>query len=137
MGVAFANDVGKGVMEVEIEGWATAAGNLGSLANPEGVTLMITRSWLYSRVISALAATLNVGIGTDAQDVNDILSAVDLNALAAGSAISGFAQIVAAETAMTTPALWTAAKFLSFTTAAQVSTAFRGTLFLEYIRVTE
>jgi hypothetical protein len=122
-------------MSIDIEGWATVAGCLGSIPNPEGVPLAIIRAYLYVATPSALGATLDIGVGVLAADSTDLISAFALNQVA-GTLWNGVDLDIASEAAWTVPAIWTAALYLNFTTAAQVSTAFRGTLFVEYLRLT-
>jgi len=135
MTVAINSEVGRGFMVIDIEGWATAAGCLGSIANPEGVPLAILRAFLYVTTPSAAAATLSVGVTTLAAAATDVTNALALNQTA-GTLWCLLAQDVAAKGAWTTPALWAADTYLTFTTAAYVSTAFRGKLLVEYVRLT-
>lgn len=135
MGVEINSEVGRGFMTIDIEGWATAAGCLGSIANPEGVPLAIMRAYWYVATPAAAAATLSIGIGTLAAASTDILNALEMNQTA-GTLWNCVDLDVASKAAWTTPALWAADTYMNFTTAAQVSTAFVGQLFVEYLRLT-
>jgi hypothetical protein len=135
MTVAVNSNTGRGFMTIDIAGWATAAGCLGSIANPEGVPLAILRAYLYVATPSALAAVLDIGVGALAADSVDVLNALSL-AQTAGTLWVCVDLDVASKSGWTTPAIWTATTYLNFTTATYVSTAFRGQLFLEYLRLT-
>jgi len=135
MTVEINTEVGRGFMTIDIEGWAMAAGCLGSIANPEGVPLAILRAYLYVETPSAAAAVLSVGVGTLAAASTDVINALEMNQTA-GTLWNGVDLDITSKAAMTTPAIWTAALYLNFTTATQISTAFRGKLFVEYLRLT-
>jgi len=135
MTVAVNTEVGRGLMTIDIAGWATVAGCMKSLPNPEGVPLAILRAFLYVKTPSAAAATLSIGVTTVGATATDVTNAIALNQTA-GTLWCLLAQDIAAKGAWTTPALWAADTFLTFVTAAYVSTAFRGTLFIEYLRLT-
>ncbi len=135
MGVEINSEVGRGFMTIDIEGWATAAGCLGSILNPEGVPLAILRAYWYVATPAAAAATLSIGVGTVGAASTDVLSALEMNQTA-GTLWNCVDLDVASKAAWTTPALWAADTYLNFTTAAAVSTAFVGKLFIEYLRLT-
>jgi len=135
MGVEINSEVGRGLMTIDIEGWTTAAGCLGSIANPEGVPLAILRAYFYVATPSAAAATLSIGIGTLAAASTDILNALEMNQTA-GTLWNCVDLDVASKAAWTTPALWAADTYMNFTTAVAASTAFVGQLFVEYLRLT-
>ena len=124
-----------GFMVIDIVGWATAAGNLGYIANPEGVPLAILRAYWYVATPAAAAATLSIGIGTVGAASTDLLNALEMNQTA-GTLWNCVDLDIASKAAWTTPALWAADTYLNFTTAAQISTAFRGKLLVEYVRLT-
>ena len=135
MTVAVNTDVGRGFMTIDIVGWATAAGCMGSIENPEGVPLAILRAYWYVATPAAAAATLSIGVGTLAAASSDVLSALEMNQTA-GTLWNCVDLDIASKAAWTTPALWAADTYLNFTTAAYVSTAFRGKLLVEYVRLT-
>jgi len=135
MTVAVNTDVGRGFMTIDIVGWATAAGCMGSIENPEGVPLAILRAYWYVATPAAAAATLSIGVGTLAAASSDVLSALEMNQTA-GTLWNCVDLDIASKAAWTTPALWAADTYLNFTTAAQISTAFRGKLLVEYVRLT-
>lgn len=135
MTVAIETDEQRGMLVIDLVGQATAAVCWGSIANPEGVPLGILRAYIYIATPSAAASTLNIGVGALAADSSDLVAAFPLDG-GAGTLWNGVDLDIASEAAWTVPAIWTAATYLNFTTAAQVSTAFRGKLFVEYIRLT-
>jgi hypothetical protein len=131
-----------GWLKIDLAGNATAGGvnALGSIVNPEGVVLQILDAYLYTTVNSAAAATLDIGINAVANtDSVEMCAALAINAGAGGvRRICG--GNVASEAALTggqNGVLWPVGSFMVFfNPAAQISTAFRGSLFLEYLRVT-
>jgi len=128
-------EVSRGFLEIELNGDGVAAGaSMGSVLNPEGVDVIILRGFLYATAPATLAATLDIGVGTLAVDSSDIMSALPINGAIAKTGWNGVASL-ASEAAMTTPAIWTAEKYLNFWNLAQVSTGFRGKFFVEYVRV--
>jgi len=68
-----------GMLKLTIAGAAaTTGGGIGSILNPEGVDLLIIRTFLYARTGSTGAANLGVGIGATATtSATDILSSFD------------------------------------------------------------
>jgi hypothetical protein len=108
---------------------------MGSIENPEGVPLAILRAYWYVATPAAAAATLSIGVGTLAAASSDVLSALEMNQTA-GTLWNCVDLDIASKAAWTTPALWAADAYLNFTTAAQISTAFRGKLLVEYVRLT-
>lgn len=126
---------GKGCMALNITGAASAAAaGLGSFANLEGVDVLITRATLHNITVSTGAATLSVGVTTAAASATDIVNALDVNAVSADSYYNGFVMQNTAKTAITAPAVWTAAKYVTFTGSAS-SAGYTGVLYLEYVRV--
>lgn len=125
----------KGWLRIRITGIAAAAGAVGGVANPEGVPVFITRAKIHLITPSAAAATFNIGIGADqTADYSDLVSAWPAN----GGANTWWEVLtsVASEAALTTPSglAWTAANFLTVTSAAAACPAFVGDLYVEYIR---
>lgn len=131
-----------GWMKIDIAGNATAGGvnALGSILNPEGVQVQVLDAYLYTTVASAAAATLDIGINaTIDTDSTEMCAALAINAAAPNvKRICG--GNVASESALTAGqngVLWPATSYLVFfNPAAQISTAFRANLFLEYLRLT-
>jgi hypothetical protein len=133
MTVEINSETGHGMLVIDIAGEATAAHCLGSIANPEGVDLLILEAFLYIITPAGLASTLHVGVGTVGADSHDLNDGALLNGTA-GTCWNGM-HPVAADAEMSTPAYWTAETFLNFTTAAQVSTSFVGKYFVRYVRL--
>lgn len=125
---------GRGRLVVDYVGEA-AIGAQGSILNPEGVPLLITHAFFYQVTPATLAATLQVGIGALAAASSDIHNALAINAVA-GTAWQGKATNDATNAALTTPAVWTAATYLNFTTAAQSALPAVGKMFVDYVRLT-
>jgi len=113
---------------------ATTGGAIASVANPEGVTVLITRAILYISANSTGAANLTAGIGATATTAGDDIVAALAMAAAAGVAYNGFATQVTAITAVTAPAQWTATTFVTVQGSA-TTVGLAGTLFLEYVRL--
>jgi hypothetical protein len=130
-----------GWLKIDIAGNATAGGvnSLGSVINPEGVLLQILDAYLYTTVASAAAATLDIGINTVATaDDTDMCAALAINAAAPNvkRICGGNAASEAALTGGQAGALWTAGSYMCFyNPAAQLSTAFRANLFVEFLRL--
>ena len=124
----------KGWLEIDLTGAASAANaGLGEIANPEGVTLGITRAFLYFVTGSTGAANLDIGIGASGAKCSDIVGAMDvIEATVGGELIFGPAAQVA-ETESPT-ALWTATTYLTATGSA-TTVGLVAKLFLEYIRL--
>lgn len=129
------NTEGKGWMSIAFTGaTSTSDGGLGALANPEGVTLIITRSLLYVSANSDGAANLEVGVGaTSTTNATDIIGTLAMGA-AAGKIYNGSTIQTTAKTEITAPVLWTSSKYLTFTGSAD-TTGLAGTLYVEYLRV--
>lgn len=130
------NYTGNTFFSVELTGTSsTTGGAMCSLANPEGVTLMIVRALFLVKTASTGAANINIGVGATATtDASDIISALAINGVTANTLYNGEAMTTGAKTAYTVPALWTSDKFINATGSAS-SAGFTGTLFLEYVRV--
>ena len=124
----------KGWLVIDLTGAASAANaGLGEIANPEGVTLGITRAFLYFTTGSTGAADLDIGIGASCAKCSDIVAAMDvIEATVGGELIFGPAAQVA-ETESPT-ALWAADTYLTFTGSA-TTVGLEAKLFLEYIRL--
>ena len=135
MTVAISQEGGFG-LAIEIDGVASAAAaGQGSLANPFGVDVNILRGYIVPSVESTGSANLGIGVTTAAAKATDVLNDDDMNGVGIGVPINCFANDPGAKTVMV-PALWTAAKFLTFTASASL-VGFVGTLYLELLRTTE
>ena len=116
-----------GVLSYRITGAAsTANAGLGSIANPEGVDLLILRATLNFVTPSDGAANLGIGVTTAAAKATDILNDLDVN--------NGFAMQNTAKTAITAPAIWTAAKYVTLTGSATTA-GLDAVLMIEYVRL--
>lgn len=135
MTVAISSDPDlKGWLEIDITGVASAANaGVGEILNPEGVTVLITRAFLYFTTGSTGAANLDIGVGATGAKASDIISAMSvIEADVGGKGFYGPAAQVA-ETEVPT-ALWTSTTYLTFTGSA-TTVGLAGKLFVEYIRV--
>ena len=129
------NTEGKGAMSIAITGVAsTDNAGIGEIANQEGVSLLITRATLYCATESTGSSDLSIGVTTTGAAATDIINALDMNGLTEGGFYNCFAMQNTAKTAVAAPAVWTSAKYVTFTGSA-TSVGFTGTLYLEYIRV--
>lgn len=135
MTVAISTDADqKGWFEIDITGVASAANaGIGEILNPEGVTVGITRAFLYFVTGSTGAANLDIGVGASGAKATDIVSTMDMiEATVGGKFIYGPAA-QAAETEGPT-ALWTSTTYLTFTGSA-TSVGLAARLYVEYIRL--
>ena len=131
MTVAINSETGKGYLVVDYTGEA-AIGLQGNIANPEGVNLLITNSYLWLVTPSTAAATMNVGPGATGADNSELHGAVPLNG-AAATAWMGYHPAVTQDASLAV--LWGASEFLTFTTAAQSALPCVAKLYIQYIRV--
>lgn len=123
-------DKQSGSFEVTLVGQAVPTnGGVAEVANPEGVPLFIKRAILYVDTPSAGEATLAVGTGAAGAANNNVIAAQAIN-----GAITGLAYNLLAPAAGAAVVPWTAAQVLN-ATASAASTAFRGRLFVEYLRI--
>ena len=136
MTVSISPEGSASMMVIEMTGVAsTANAGQGSLANPFGVEVNILRGYIVPSVESTGASNLSIGVTTAAAAATDVLNADDMNGVGIGKPINCFANDPGAKTVMV-PAIWTAAKFLTFTASATL-VGFVGTLYLEILRTTE
>ncbi len=118
MTVAIKTDEGRGKLRILITGVASAAAaGVGSIANPFGVAVVITRAFLYARTGSTGAATLSVGVTTVAASATDVVNAQDVIEATVGGKVIHEGAVQVAKTENPT-AIWTAAKYLTFTGSA-------------------
>ncbi len=125
-----------GFMRIDLQGWATDVGLMGQVLNPEGQDLHIIEGYLYTQTPAVAAATLNIGIAATGVDASDLANAIEMDKTAESvNRIVG--TDLASEGEMATPrgVNWDEGEYLTFTTAAQISTAFRGVLLLKYLRL--
>lgn len=134
------DDAQRGWLKIDIAGNSTAVANsLGYIANPEGVLVYVMDAYLYTTVASADAATLDIGVNATAgSDDTDMCAALALNAAAPNvkRICGGNDASAAALTGSQNGVPWPATSYLCFyNPAAAASTAYRGFLYLEYIRL--
>ncbi|GAG30283.1 unnamed protein product, partial [marine sediment metagenome] len=119
----------------EITGVASVANaGQGSIANPFGASVSIIRGYIVTSVISTGAADLGIGITTVAAKGTDVLDDLDMNGVTVDRAYNCFANDPGAKI-ITVPAVWTSAKYLTFTASATM-VGFVGTLYLEVLPTT-
>lgn len=126
-------DEGSGRLAYEIVGVASVvAAAQGSIANPFGVSVHILSAHLLVKTKAAAAGELSIGITTAAAKATDIWTTTAMNTQTEGSVYECFAD-PGAVTVLPT-AVWTAAKFLTFSNETASLADFTGTLFLEIAR---
>lgn len=124
----------RGYFKIALTGAVSAANaGLGEIANPEGVTLGITRAFIYARTGSTGAANLDIGIGASGAKASDVASAMDVIEATVGGELIYLPAAQAAETESPT-ALWTSGTYLTFTGSAD-TTGLDADVFVEYIRL--
>ena len=124
-----------GYLKVKVTGaTATTAGGIGSMLNPEGVLLGITRAWVYFRTGSTGATTFDVGIGATATTANaSVMDFADaIEATVGGKMIFGPAAQVAITENPT--AKWGATEYLVFTGNGS-TVGLDADVYIEYIRL--
>ena len=124
----------RGMFKASITGVAsTDNAGVGQIANPEGVSLLITRAFLYFRDGSTGAANLDIGVGASGAKASDIISAMSVvDGTVGGKAYYGPAA-QDAETECTT-ALWTSATYVTVTGSAS-TVGLDADLYIEYVRL--
>lgn len=129
------NTEGKGFLSVPVTGTTSLVGGaMCSLANPEGATVYILRSYLVVTTASTGAANINVGVGATATtDASDMIAALAINGAITNKIYNGNSIQATTKTEVTAPAAWTSDKFVNCTGSAS-SAGFTGTLYIEYIR---
>ena len=134
MAVSLNQSVGHGMMVLDLTGSATTD-NLGDFANPEGVPLAILDCIIYVTSPGLANCDLHVGVGAAATGVaqNQLFDNFDVGA-AADLAYKGVKYAVA-QTAMTTPPIWTETLFLTFFTDTAFSTGFAAKVYVNYLRL--
>ena len=129
------NTTQKGLLSVPVTGTTSVVGGaMCSVANPEGQTVYILRSYLVVTTASTGAANINVGVGATATtDASDMINALAINGAITNKIYNGSTIQATTKTEVTAPAAWTATTFVNATGSAD-STGFAGTLYIEYIR---
>lgn len=109
-----------GTLAIDITGVAsTAAGGIGSLLNPWGEDVLITRATLYVATPSTGAANIDIGVGSAAAtDATDIINALAMNGAITGKAYNGHAMQNTTKTEITAPAVWQDDYYLCITGSA-------------------
>lgn len=125
---------GRGYFKITLTGAAsTANAGLGEVANPEGVTLGITRVFAYFRTGSTGAANLSAGIGASGASASDVCSTMDVVQATVGGKLLYLPAAQAGETQSPT-ALWTTSTYLTFTGSASTA-GLDADVYVEYIRL--
>jgi len=123
----------RGFKKVLITGVASAAnGGIGEVLNPEGVNLLIIRSFLYARTGSTGAANLDIGVGTTGAKATDILSTFDMIEATIGAKAFYCQAVSVNETEEAV--VWEAGEYITFTGSA-TSVGLDADLYVEYIRL--
>lgn len=134
MSAVVKTDEGRGMLRILLTGAAsTAAAGLGSIANPEGVALVITRVFAYYRTGSTGAANLSAGITTAAASATDAINAQDVIQATVGGKVIHEGAVQVAKTEVPT-AIWTATKYLTFTGSA-TTVGLDADVYVEYTRL--
>lgn len=129
------NTEGKGTLSYDITGVASVANaGLGSIANPEGVSIQLLRGTIYFVSESDAAANLSIGITTAAAAATDILNALAVGGVSAAEYYNCWAMQNTAKTQVSAPALWTSALYLTVT-GSSTTVGMLARLYLEYVRV--
>lgn len=134
MSAVVKTDEGRGMLRILLTGAAsTAAAGLGSIANPEGVALVITRCFIYYRTGSTGAANLSIGVTTAAASATDVANAQDVIQATVGGKVIHEGAVQVAKTENPT-AIWTATKYLTFTGSAS-TVGLDADVYVEYTRL--
>jgi hypothetical protein len=123
----------RGMFKVKITGVAsTANAGIGYVANPEGVKLGVTRTYLYARTGSTGAVNLDAGFTTVAAKGTDVLSTFDGIQATIGGKMFYCQAVPVNETEVAV--VWDADKYLTITGSA-TSAGLDADLYIEYIRL--
>lgn len=124
----------KGMFKFTVTGVAsTDNAGIGEIANPEGVTLGITRVFAYFRTGSTGAGNLDIGIGASGAKASDICSAMDMIQGTVGGKFLYLPAAQAAETEDPT-AKWTSSTYITLTGSGS-SVGLDADVYVEYIRL--
>ena len=123
-----------GMMVIDVTGEAAAtAGGIGAVLNPEGVNLMVTRTYMYFATGSTGAANLTWGIGATATSASDdICDAFDMVEATVG-ANAYYGQPASAEQIEET-IIWEDGEYLVVSGSA-TSVGLAAKFFVEYVRL--
>jgi hypothetical protein len=127
-----------GWFKVHVEGGIVGPMSLGSILNPEGALLQITDAFMYVVNDADAAATLDIGLGVEDADDTDLISAYDINGVAAGAVVAIVGKDLASEGAATSPKgiKWPATEYLNFyNPEAQISNPFEAYCYFHWIRL--
>lgn len=134
MTVAVQTNDQKGMLAIDITGTtSTDNGGIGSVLNPEGCDLVITRTYIHARTGSTGAANLDVGIGASAATkATDILSTFDMIEATIGGKVFYCQAVPVNETEEAV--IWEDGEYLTITGSA-TSVGLDATLYVEYLRL--
>ncbi len=122
---------GKGCFSGELVAGGAGVGSMLALANPEGADLIITRFLIVKAVGAGGAFTVDAGVTANVAVGSDTL--LDGQSLVAAGLLDNIQN--QANNGLRA-ALWPAASFVVATPSADISaTGFRGTYYIEYVRV--
>jgi hypothetical protein len=128
------DEEGRGFLTIDLTGAAsTANGGLGEFLNPEGVDLLITRSYIYFATGSTGAANLDVGVADTGVKGTDILSTFAVLQDTVGGKAFNCQAVPANETEEAV--IWEDDEYITFTGSA-TTVGMAAKLFLEYVRLT-
>lgn len=124
-------DFASGCLEIPLTGAALfAGGEIASVANPEGVPLIITDVKLYVDTPSTGGANINVGVAANGSTSDtDLINALAINGVITGKAYHGMTALAAKDEAK----VWGTTEYITATGSAD-SSGFAGRLFVKYIR---
>jgi len=126
-----------GFLTVELTGVAgTTGGAIAAVANPEGVTCQILRSFFDVITPSTGVAAISVGVAADATTSStDMVNALTVNGVTALTVYAGsMGGDATKDSLVAAPAPWTSDKYVTVTGSATTA-GFTGRLFIEYIRI--
>lgn len=120
-----------GFLEIPLTGALLfAGGEIASVANPEGVPLIIVDVKIYVDTPSTGAANINVGINASATTSDtDMINGLAINGAITGKAYHGMTALAAKGEAQ----VWGATDYITATGSADTR-GFTGRLFVQYIR---
>ena len=131
------NAEGHGFLSVDLTGVVAATGGaIGAIANPEGETLQILRSFLDVITPSTGVATVTIGVAADSTtSASDMINALTVNGVTALTVYAGSVGGDASKDSLVAaPAPWTSTKYVTVTGSATTA-GFTGRLFIEYIHI--
>lgn len=117
-----------GTLNIALADTGVAAGDIASVANPEGVPVHITRCILYLTTASTGASTLDIGVGSGASTSYDnLIDGVS------GAAAGAFDNLKDAGSNGKGGQLWAAANYVTASEASGDTTGLEGYLCIEYV----